>query len=132
MIQLALPQRGGRRHDESRPSDRNRGRLDWASVYPGRRVSWASLPVPGTYGSRSHLLVTCLNLMAYSRLLPAGKRRMGEEIMMAGRLCVPVDAYMLLERDDKVLMLRRSARASYAAGLLCPTGVRAGSPAVAC
>ena len=39
---------------------------------------------------------------------------------MAGRLCVPVDAYMLLERDGKVLMLRRAARASYAAGLLCP------------
>jgi len=51
---------------------------------------------------------------------------------MPGRLCVPVDAYMLLERDGKVLMLRRAAGASYAAGLLCPTGVRAGSLAVAC
>lgn len=39
---------------------------------------------------------------------------------MAGHLCVPVDAYMLLERDGKVLLLRRAARASYAAGLLCP------------
>lgn len=26
---------------------------------------------------------------------------------MAGRLCAPVDAYMLLERDGQVLMLRR-------------------------
>jgi 8-oxo-dGTP pyrophosphatase MutT (NUDIX family) len=39
---------------------------------------------------------------------------------MAGRLCVPVDAYMLLERNGKVLMLRRAASARYAAGLLCP------------
>jgi 8-oxo-dGTP pyrophosphatase MutT (NUDIX family) len=39
---------------------------------------------------------------------------------MAGHLCMPVDAYMLLERDGKVLLLRRAARASYAAGLLCP------------
>ena len=39
---------------------------------------------------------------------------------MAGRLCVPVDAYMLLERDGKILMLRRAAAAAYAAGLLCP------------
>ena len=39
---------------------------------------------------------------------------------MAGRLCVPVDAYMLLERDGHILMLRRAAGATYAAGLLCP------------
>ena len=39
---------------------------------------------------------------------------------MAGRLCVPVDAYMLLERDGRILMLRRAAEAAYAAGLLCP------------
>jgi hypothetical protein len=51
---------------------------------------------------------------------------------MTGRLRVPVDAYMLLERDGKLLMLRRSPGAAYAAGLLCPTGVRAGSLAVAC
>ena len=30
---------------------------------------------------------------------------------MTRRLCVPVDAYMLLERNGKVLMLRRVARA---------------------
>lgn len=39
---------------------------------------------------------------------------------MTGRLCVPVDAYMLLERDGKMLMLRRAPSAAYAAGLLCP------------
>lgn len=39
---------------------------------------------------------------------------------MAGRLCVPVDAYMLLQRHGKVLMLRRGPAADYAAGLLCP------------
>jgi len=39
---------------------------------------------------------------------------------MAGRLCVPVDAYMLLERDGRILMLRRAAGAAHAAGLLCP------------
>lgn len=39
---------------------------------------------------------------------------------MAERLCVPVDAYMLLERDGKILMLRRAPGAAYAAGLLCP------------
>jgi 8-oxo-dGTP diphosphatase len=32
----------------------------------------------------------------------------------------PVDAYMLLERAGRLLMLRRSADAAYAAGLLCP------------
>ena len=39
---------------------------------------------------------------------------------MAERLCVPVDAYMLLERDARILMLRRASGATYAAGLLCP------------
>ena len=39
---------------------------------------------------------------------------------MTGRLRVPVDAYMLLERDGKLLMLRRAPGAAYAAGLLCP------------
>ena len=39
---------------------------------------------------------------------------------MTGRLRVPVDAYMLLKRDGKLLMLRRSPGAAYAAGLLCP------------
>jgi len=32
----------------------------------------------------------------------------------------PIDAYMLLERAGRLLMLRRSADAAYAAGLLCP------------
>jgi 8-oxo-dGTP diphosphatase len=41
-------------------------------------------------------------------------------MVMAERLCVPVDAYMLLERDGRVLMLRRGPAADYAAGLLCP------------
>jgi hypothetical protein len=39
---------------------------------------------------------------------------------MTGRLLVPVDAYMLLGRDGKLLMLRRAPDASYAAGPLCP------------
>ena len=39
---------------------------------------------------------------------------------MTGRLRVPVDAYMLLERDGKLLMLRRAPDAAYAAGLLRP------------
>jgi 8-oxo-dGTP diphosphatase len=39
---------------------------------------------------------------------------------MAERLCCPVDAYMLLERGGKLLMLRRAQDAAYAAGLLCP------------
>jgi 8-oxo-dGTP pyrophosphatase MutT (NUDIX family) len=43
-----------------------------------------------------------------------------EEIEMAGRLCVPVESYMLLERDGRILILRRAAGATYAAGLLCP------------
>lgn len=38
---------------------------------------------------------------------------------MAERLCCPVDAYLLLERGGKLLMLRR-APGAYAAGLLCP------------
>src|SRR5689334_2814975 len=50
----------------------------------------------------------------------ASLRADDEEIEMAGRLCVPVDAYMLLERDGRILMLRRAAGAAYAAGLLCP------------
>ncbi len=40
------------------------------SVHPGRQATWASLPVPGTCGSRSHLLLTCLHLLACGRLLP--------------------------------------------------------------
>jgi 8-oxo-dGTP pyrophosphatase MutT (NUDIX family) len=39
---------------------------------------------------------------------------------MTGRLLVPVDAYMLLGRDGKLLLLRRAPGATYAAGLLCP------------
>src|SRR5260370_6705188 len=39
---------------------------------------------------------------------------------MTGRLRVPIDAYMLLERDGRMLMLRRAPDAAYAAGLLCP------------
>jgi hypothetical protein len=46
---------------------------------------------------------------------------------MTGRLRVPVDAYMLLERDGKLLMLRRSPGAAYAAGLLCPPSVHLAS-----
>lgn len=36
------------------------------------------------------------------------------------RLCCPVDAYMLLERGGRLLMLRRAPNAAYAASLLCP------------
>jgi 8-oxo-dGTP diphosphatase len=43
-----------------------------------------------------------------------------KEYAMAERLCCPVDAYMLLERGGKLLMLRRAQDAAYAAGLLCP------------
>jgi 8-oxo-dGTP diphosphatase len=39
---------------------------------------------------------------------------------MGERLCCPVDAYLLLERGGKLLMLRRAPDAAYAAGLLCP------------
>src|SRR5260370_18519880 len=39
---------------------------------------------------------------------------------MPQRLCCPVDAYMLLERGGRLLMLRRATDASYAASLLCP------------
>ena len=47
---------------------------------------------------------------------------------MPDRLCCPVDAYMLVARGGKLLMLRRAADAAYAvAGL---TGVRAGSTGV--
>jgi len=38
---------------------------------------------------------------------------------MPERLCCPMDAYMLLERGGKLLMLRR-APGAYTAGLLCP------------
>ncbi|SRR5712691_3907812 len=38
----------------------------------------------------------------------------------AERQGYPVDAYMLLERAGRLLVLRRSADAAYAAGLLCP------------
>lgn len=38
---------------------------------------------------------------------------------MSERVSCPVDAYMLLERGGKLLMLRR-APGAYAAGLLCP------------
>lgn len=51
---------------------------------------------------------------------------------MLERLCCPVDAYLLLERDGKLLMLRRAAGAAYAAGLLCPPSghVEAGEDAL--
>jgi hypothetical protein len=49
---------------------------------------------------------------------------------MAERLCCPVDAYMLLERDGRLLMLRRAPGASYAAGLLCPPQRSFGKSAV--
>ena len=39
---------------------------------------------------------------------------------MQERWCCPVDAYMLLERDGHVLMLRRAPYAAYASSLLCP------------
>ncbi len=51
---------------------------------------------------------------------------------MPERLRCPVDAYMLLERDARVLMLRRAPDAAYAPSPLCPTGVRAGSLEAAC
>jgi 8-oxo-dGTP pyrophosphatase MutT (NUDIX family) len=38
---------------------------------------------------------------------------------MTERVCCPVDAYILLERGGKLLMLRR-ALGAYAGGLLCP------------
>ncbi len=41
-------------------------------------------------------------------------------VPIADRQGFSVDAYMFLERDGKLLMLRRSADAAYAAGLLCP------------
>jgi 8-oxo-dGTP pyrophosphatase MutT (NUDIX family) len=44
---------------------------------------------------------------------------MAKEGVMAERICCPMDAYVLLERDGKLLMLRR-APGAYAAGLLCP------------
>ncbi len=45
---------------------------------------------------------------------------------MPERLCCPVDAYLLLERGGKLLMLRR-APGAYAAGLLCPPSVHLAS-----
>ena len=48
---------------------------------------------------------------------------------MTGRLLVPVDTYMLLERDGKLLMLRRAPSAAYAAGLLCPPSGHVGRAA---
>jgi 8-oxo-dGTP diphosphatase len=36
------------------------------------------------------------------------------------RLRCPVDAYMLLERGSRLLMLRRAPNAAYAPSLLCP------------
>ncbi len=45
---------------------------------------------------------------------------MAKEGPMAERQCCPVDAYMLLERGGKLLMLRRYPDAAYAANLLCP------------
>jgi len=39
---------------------------------------------------------------------------------MLERLCCPVDVYMVLERDGRLLMLRRAAGAAYAPLLLCP------------
>ncbi len=49
-----------------------------------------------------------------------------EEWPMPERLCCPVDAYLLLERGGKLLMLRR-APGAYAAGLLCPPSVHLAS-----
>jgi 8-oxo-dGTP pyrophosphatase MutT (NUDIX family) len=45
---------------------------------------------------------------------------MAKDGQMAERQYCPIDAYMLLERAGRVLMLRRSPDAAYAAGLLCP------------
>jgi 8-oxo-dGTP diphosphatase len=39
---------------------------------------------------------------------------------MLERLCCPVDVYMLLERDGRLLLLRRVKDAAYAPLLLCP------------
>jgi hypothetical protein len=46
---------------------------------------------------------------------------------MPERLCCPMDAYLLLERDGKLLMLRCAPGAAYAAGLLCPPSVHLAS-----
>jgi 8-oxo-dGTP pyrophosphatase MutT (NUDIX family) len=50
-------------------------------------------------------------------------RLAAEEGSMQERLCCPVDAYMLLERDGQVLTLRRAPDVAYASSLLClPSG----------
>jgi 8-oxo-dGTP pyrophosphatase MutT (NUDIX family) len=84
------------------------------------RQPWqaGSLCVTPRVGNVWFPLLPAIHLAGPDSSWQAATRR--EEIEMAGRLCVPVDAYMLLERDGKVLMLRRAAEASYAAGLLCP------------
>jgi hypothetical protein len=43
-----------------------------------------------------------------------------------------IDVHVILRRDDTVLLLLRRAGDTWASGQLCLTGVRAGSPAVAC
>ena len=42
-----------------------------------------------------------------------------------------VDVHVILWREGKILLLRRAGNV-YATGMLCLTGVRAGSSAVAC
>lgn len=43
-----------------------------------------------------------------------------------------VDVYVLLRRPDGMILLLERSGTGYADGQLCPTGVRAGSLAVAC
>jgi hypothetical protein len=49
---------------------------------------------------------------------------------MADRHMSIVDAHVILRREGRILLLRRAA-GTYAAGQLCLTGVRAGSPSLA-
>lgn len=50
----------------------------------------------------------------------------------AHRYRAVVDVYVLLRRSDGMILLLERSGTGYADGQLCPTGVRAGSPAMAC
>jgi hypothetical protein len=55
----------------------------------------------------------------------------GTRPVRAQRYASIVDVHVILGRGGKILLLRRAGD-TFASGQLCLTGVRAGSPTVAC
>jgi 8-oxo-dGTP pyrophosphatase MutT (NUDIX family) len=90
------------------PSRRGAGLRSLGKLRPGTETA----PLARNAG-----IGCCTFLSVNSRFSARGLWK-GERV--PERLCCPVDAYMLLERGGRLLMLRRAPNAAYAASLLCP------------